>query len=249
MVKRKTPTMVNLSSSTGSGTGGALLTSIIGAGTAGELTTPAPTTKSSGKSGGSSGKPVNDYYNAILAQLGSSTITPETITYTPISYTVPEQEALAAQIAAYLRPQYDSAIASRRTQTTQNRAALDVDAASRGMGASTWVTDAKTRQLTSEAADVAALESGYGAALAQQVQALYNQHLQNRLDVDQINANNQLAVAQQNAANRLTAAQWNEQMRRALEETAYARALDAYNLSGSRRGSGVNTDKTSVTIR
>ena len=206
-----------------------------------------PAKPPSGGRGGSKGASVNDYYNSILKSLGSSKILPDTITYEALGYTMPTQTELSAQIAEYLRPQYDSAISSRKAQTTQNRAAIDIDAASRGMGASTWVTDAKTRQMNSEAADIANLESNYGSTLAQNVLNLYNQHLQNKLNVDTFDKGNQLTVDQQNAANKMTAAQWNEQMRRALEETASARAMDAYNLSKSRKGSGI--DPTGVTVK
>ena len=129
-----------------------------------------PAKPPSGGRGGSKGASVNDYYNSILKSLGSSKILPDTITYEALGYTMPTQTELSAQIAEYLRPQYDSDISSRKAQTTQNRAAIDIDAASRGMGASTWVTDAKTRQMNSEAADIANLESNYGSERAEPVQ-------------------------------------------------------------------------------
>lgn len=201
--------------------------------------------KSSG--GGSSKKQtVADYYNQIIKQLGNTSLTPSEITYDPLDYVLPSQVELSQQIAEYLRPQYDSAIKNRQQQTSQNRAAIDVDAASRGMTSSTWTTDAKNRQAISEAADIASLESAYGSALAQNVLDLYNQHLQNKLNVDTFNKSNQLTVQQQNAANKLTAEQWNAEMLRALQEMAYNMAMDAYSLSGSKKGSGV-TDTTGFT--
>jgi hypothetical protein len=190
------------------------------------------------------GKPkgltVSEYYNNILAQLGGSGITPEKITYEALGYEMPTEVEIAQKISEYLRPNYDRAISSRRAQTTQNRAALDIDAASRGMGSSTWLTDAKNRQALAEAADIAGLESDYGTNLAQNVYNMYNQHLTNKLNVGMFDKSNQLSVDQQNVANALAAAQWRE-------ETAYARALDAYNLAKSRAGSGI-TDTTGVTI-
>ena len=44
----------------------------------------------------------------------------------------------------------------RRRRTGETNAAIDTDAAGRGMGTSTWVTDAKQRQRAGEAADVLA---------------------------------------------------------------------------------------------
>lgn len=78
-----------------------------------------------------------------------------------------DKAALQKEIAGYLRPAYDQAIAERKKATAQNQAAVDVDAYSRGMGPSTWVTDAKTRQLDSEADDVANMENNYAASLTQ----------------------------------------------------------------------------------
>lgn len=203
----------------------------------------APVNVSKAKAKGAS---VNDYYNSILKSLGSSAITPERINYESLGYDMPTEAEIASKISEYLRPGYDKAISARRAQTDQNRAAIDIDAASRGMGASTWVTDAKTRQMNAEAADIAGLESDYNANLAQNVYNMYNQHLANQLEVGMFDKSNQLAVDEQNVANALAAAQWNEQMRRALEETAYSRALNAYNLAKSRGGSGVDTTGVKV---
>ena len=127
--------------------------------------------------GGSRGKTVSDYYSAILGQLGNSGVNPEKITYEALGYEMPTEVEIAQKISEYLRPNYDRAISSRRAQTTQNRAALDIDAASRGMGSSTWLTDAKNRQALAEAADIAGLESDYGTNLAQNVYNMYNQIL------------------------------------------------------------------------
>lgn len=82
------------------------------------------------------------------------------------------KEELRKEIETYLRPAYDQAIQNRKKATEENRALTDVDAYSRGMGSSTWVTDAKNRMSTSEASDVANMESDYAAALSQ---ALLNQ--------------------------------------------------------------------------
>lgn len=78
-----------------------------------------------------------------------------------------DKTALQKEIAGYLRPAYDQAIAERKKATAQNQAAVDVDAYSRGMGPSTWVTDAKARQMDSEADDVTNMENNYAASLTQ----------------------------------------------------------------------------------
>lgn len=78
-----------------------------------------------------------------------------------------DKEALQSEIAKYLRPAYDQAIANRKKATEENRALTDIDAYSRGMGASTWVTDAKNRMSGEEASDVSNMESNYAAALTQ----------------------------------------------------------------------------------
>ena len=77
-------------------------------------------------------------------------------------------------VASALRPSYEKARANRIAQTGRNAAMVDTDAASRGMGSSTWVTDAKNRLRNQEAADLANLESDYAGNL-------YNALL-NRLD-------------------------------------------------------------------
>jgi hypothetical protein len=154
------------------------------------------------------------YYNSIKASL-----VPQTV-----SYAMPDMNALTSQIAAYLRPAYDQAIANRQNQTVQNRADIDADAASRGMGRSSWVTDVKARESKAEATDIANLESNYGAALAEAVLGQYNQHLNNKLQVDLANA----------------------KMLAQYEQLAYDRAGDMYNLmQASKKSNGGNGSRKS----
>lgn len=77
-----------------------------------------------------------------------------------------DRGAMRAEIEAALRPTYDSYIEARKKQTQTNRGEIDVDAASRGLSRSTWVTDAKSRQMDAEADDIAGYESQYAAALS-----------------------------------------------------------------------------------
>lgn len=85
--------------------------------------------------------------------------------YTTLSGNYPTTEQLQADIEAALRPQYDKALADMEKQRIQNNAAIDVDAASRGMGNSTWVTDAKMQQLKNKNEYTVDLESDYAAQL------------------------------------------------------------------------------------
>lgn len=118
---------------------------------------------------------------------------PNTISYTPTS-----KEDHASMIQQALRPGYDLAISQRKDATKTNKAEIDADAAARGMGASTWVTDVKDRQSRYEADDIANLEGQYAAAYASQLMDALNAEKQNQLAVDQFNASqraNQQATA------------------------------------------------------
>ena len=148
----------------------------------------------------------NEYYDTILSSLQGSA--PQ------VQYNMPDTNQLTAQIASYLRPKYDQAIANRQQQTLQNRAATDVDAASRGMGSSTWVTDVKNKGANAEYSDIANLESNYGAQLSEALLNQYNQALSNKLNVDMQNA----------------------QMSAQYEKMAYDRAADMYSLTSKKSG-------------
>lgn len=102
----------------------------------------------------------NRYYNTVLAQLQQD-MGPER-----------SDSQLKNYLMRLIRPSYDQAIAQRQQQTGQANAAIDTDAASRGMGTSTWVTDAKNRQRNNEATDIATLNSNYASTL---YDALLNQ--------------------------------------------------------------------------
>ena len=108
---------------------------------------------------------------------------PNTISYTPTS-----KEDYASMIQQALRPGYDLAISQRKDATKTNKAEIDADAAARGMGASTWVTDVKDRQSQYEADDIATLEGQYAAAYASQLMDALDREKQNQLAVDQFNA-------------------------------------------------------------
>lgn len=113
----------------------------------------------------------NRYYNSVLAQLQQDA-GPER-----------SDSQLKNYLQKIIRPTYDQAIAQRQLQTGQANAAIDTDAGSRGMGTSTWVTDAKMRQRNQEAADVANLNSNYNSTLYDALLNQLNQRDQYRLSL------------------------------------------------------------------
>lgn len=143
---------------------------------------------------------------------------PSIITPSKIEVEDQTQEGLAQQIAAYLRPYTENAIRQRQKQTVTDRAAADVDAASRGMIGSTWLSDAKNRMAAAEASDIAGIENEYMGNLLQQVFNSYQSYLGRKLSADTQNAANQLVADQQNAANALAVAQQNAANRMAADQ-------------------------------
>lgn len=137
---------------------------------------------SPGSSSGSSGASDASVFQSYLSSL-SGGYTPETLTYEAKS-----ADAIRAEIAEWLRPGYDQAIANRKTLTARYHAELDADALSRGMGASTYVTDVKGRQNESEAADIATLESDYGVNLAKYVGTAEEAERERAFEVEKINS-------------------------------------------------------------
>lgn len=95
----------------------------------------------------------NDLSQRLLNDVGK-------VDYTPMS-----TGTLKSALQRVIRPSYDKSIQSRQQATRANRAAIDADAASRGIGASTWVTDAKNRLATNEARDIANINDDYNSAL------------------------------------------------------------------------------------
>lgn len=147
------------------------------------------------------------FYKQILEGMS-----PETI-----DYKAPTAEEIAAQISEYLRPAVDQQIRNRQLATGRQRAQTDADAASRGILASTWVTDIKNRLMQNESADIAAAESDYRSQL---LQGVYNRQAQE-------------------ADRALQIAMFNAQMKQDAEKEAYSRAGDMYNLwLKTRRGGG-----------
>lgn len=158
---------------------------------------------------------------APLQQMTAQTVeAPQLITPQTIQIEEQNQEDLARQVSAYLRPYTENAINARRAQTGKDRAAADVDASSRGMGSSTWLSDAKNRMAAAEASDITAMENEYLGNLGQQVFTAYQNYLDRAKDVatqnamldynaQNANVGNQIAVNQFNANALMNADQYN----------------------------------------
>lgn len=80
-----------------------------------------------------------------------------------------DDATLKANLEAAMRPGYDQSIARLDRARREGNAEIDVDAASRGMGDSTWVTDAKLRNLRNTEDNIAALNADYNATLYNQL--------------------------------------------------------------------------------
>lgn len=96
-------------------------------------------------------KEFQDIYNGIIASMGTD-------------------DQLKANLEAALRPLYEQSLEQLQQRRRENNAAIDVDAASRGMGNSTWVTDAKLRQLKDIEGNIATLDANYNNQLFGQLQ-------------------------------------------------------------------------------
>lgn len=93
--------------------------------------------------------PIEDFqkiYDAIYASMG-------------------DDETLKANIEAALKPMYEQSKQQLEAERVARNAGIDVDAYSRGMGNSTWVTDAKLRQLKNEQQNLAELNANYNSQL------------------------------------------------------------------------------------
>ena len=108
-----------------------------------------------------------------------------------VTYNARSEEEIRNSIVAWLQPSYDQAVSERKDQTLANNANLDADAISRGMGASTYLSDVKNRQMSAEANDVASLRSDYGAALAKNVYDGVSAENAHVLEVNESNAQQQ----------------------------------------------------------
>ncbi|MEG1524935.1 MAG: hypothetical protein RRZ24_10280 [Clostridia bacterium] len=148
--------------------------------------------QNSNQSGNEPAPPAVDHaalLQGLTKQMYQTTFRPEPIQFDPLS-----EDELKSQISGWLRPSYDQAILDRQKHTVLTRAELDADAISRGMGASTYVTDVKNRQLRSEAQDIALLETNYGSVLAKNLQERLSAQQDRKMEVDQFNREQEAAA-------------------------------------------------------
>lgn len=108
----------------------------------------------------------------------------QTINYTPRS-----DGQLKAMIQGYLRPGLDKNIAAREQQGRMNNSSVDADAAARGMGGSTWLTDMKNRQNNAVSSDISGLRSDYTTNLFNSLMSKIAEQDANMMQVEQFNAN------------------------------------------------------------
>ena len=132
----------------------------------------------------------SNYYHGILGQMNIPTI----------SIDVPSREEIQKDLEASLRPSVDSAITRRREQGEVNKAELDADAASRGMGSSTYVSSMKDRENDDVEDDIADMETNYASVLAQNIAQQLQYYTGLQADIARQNAQFQF-TAQQNAFN------------------------------------------------
>lgn len=110
-----------------------------------------------------------------------------------LAYTPQSEAQLRANLEAAYKPSLEQSLRQRLSQAAVNKAAIDADASARGIGASTWVTDAKNRQQNNAAQDSALLRANYGASVAQQLISRLADQEAKQLEVDKYNANQDAA--------------------------------------------------------
>ncbi len=161
----------------------------------------------------------NQYFSGLMSSVQTPTVSVET----------PNREELLADYSAAMRPGVELAIGNRRKRGEAARAEMDADAYSRGMGASTYVSSMKEREGDDVESDVAMLEAGYTAALAERVAASLEKYAALKLQAESQNANN--AISAQNSAMSL-AGQW---------YGAYLSGLGKASASGGSRSGGAKS--------
>ncbi len=151
----------------------------------------------------------NDLSTKLLYQIG-------TVDYTPKS-----TGTLKSALQKIIRPTYEKNIQTRQQATRSNRAAVDADAAARGIGSSTWVSDMKNRLQTNEARDIANINDDYTAQL-------YSALMSRLADQDQLS----MAAQQANMAARQGA------LGNALSGAQYLYSMDKASSGGGGGGHG-----------
>lgn len=165
-------------------------------------------------------KEFQQLYEQMLSQYGQTPY-PEGMTaedyqglYDSIRAGMGDEETLRQNLEAALRPMYQQSVADMQQRRRENNAAIDVDAASRGMGNSTWVTDAKLQQLRGMEQNIANLDANYNNQLFTA--------LQNALDNKDAQAQSLASMLfQQKAADRTAAWQAEQQGKQSAFDQAW----------------------------
>lgn len=113
---------------------------------------------------------------------------------TLITYAPEDMDALRERIESYLRPAYEKALKKQEQQAALYNGQLDADAWSRGMGASTYVSDLKYRRQNQLLENRGDIEASYGAALAEQLFKAWETQLGYRMEAEKFNAQAQNAA-------------------------------------------------------
>lgn len=158
---------------------------------------------------------------------------PETVTYNPITVEEQDLDTITSQVSAALRPYYDSAIKDRLASAVSAKAEYDADAYSRGMGASTWLSDVKSRESMAAQSDISDIEGSFGGTLAETAQSQFQNYLSNKLSADTANAQGELEASEANAAYMSAYKDW-----------VYALLVDAINRGDISLGNGGGGDDT-----
>lgn len=113
---------------------------------------------------------------------------------TLMTYAPEDMDALRERIESYLRPAYEKALKKQEQQAALYNGQLDADAWSRGMGASTYVSDLKYRRQNQLLENRGDIEASYGAALAEQLFKAWETRLGYRMEAEKFNAQAQNAA-------------------------------------------------------
>ncbi|HWQ58315.1 MAG TPA: hypothetical protein VN540_04775 [Clostridia bacterium] len=127
----------------------------------------------------------------------------DTIGVPGVSVNIPSRDEIKKEYEDALRPGVDYAIGRRRKRGEEVLAEIDVDAASRGMAASTYVTSVKEREGDDVEEDVSIMEAQYTATLAERIASALEYYAS--LELQAATANAQM---QANASNTALGIAW-----------------------------------------
>lgn len=119
---------------------------------------------------------LNDLYKDVLKKTAT------------VNYDTRSPGQLKAMLEGYLKPGLDKNIAAREQQGRANAASIDSDAAARGMGGSTWLTDMKNRQNNAVASDIAGMRNDYNSNLFNSLLSKLSEQDSRKISVDEYNA-------------------------------------------------------------